>query len=543
MRVAIIGAGASGLTSIKCCKDEGLEPVCFEQEDSIGGLWYFTEEERHSSVYRSTVINTSKEMMCFSDFPIPKEYPPFMHHQLIMKYLHLYAKEFDLYKCTRFRTKVVDLKKAPDFEESGKWEILFQELDGKNPDAVNKEVYDAVMLCVGHHSEPSWPSFPGMDEFSGLKIHSHSYKDFKPFENKKVLVVGIGNSGGDIAVELSRHTPQVFLSTCRGAWVLSRMGKGGEPMDQQFIRRVGSLVPISLRRSLFKKIVNERFDHKVFALQPQHPITGQHPMVNDALPHRIIVGSVVIKPNVRSFTKSGVIFDDDTQVNDLDAVIFCTGYKIGFRFIDQSILPVNDNKVELYKYVFPPNLAKPTLAVIGCVQPLGAIFPLSELQGRWVTRVFNGKTPLPPKDFMMKDVEMKREAMERRYYASKRHTIQVDYISYADELANQVGCRPNLIKLFFSNPTLALSCFFGPCTPVQYRLMGPGAWEGAKKAIEDAPGNVIYATKTRILQKKEQQGTNMAAVCLKLLALFVVLISIIIRFSAENLSSSEVNSP
>lgn len=73
--------------------------------------------------------------------------------------------------------------------------------------------------------------------------------------------------------------------------------------------------------------------------------------------------------------------------------------------------------------------------------------------------------------------------------------------------------------------------------------MGPGAWEGAKKAIEDAPGNVIYATKTRILQKKEQQGTNTAAVCLKLLALFVVLISIIIRFSAENLSSSEVNSP
>lgn len=190
MRVAIIGAGASGLTSIKCCKDEGLEPVCFEQEDSIGGLWYFTEEERHSSVYRSTVINTSKEMMCFSDFPIPKEYPPYMHHQLIKKYLHLYAKEFDLYKCIRFRIKVVDLKKAPDFEESGKWEILFQELDGKNPDAVNKEVYDAVMLCVGHHSEPSWPSFPGMDEFSGLKIHSHSYKDFKPFENKKVLVVG-----------------------------------------------------------------------------------------------------------------------------------------------------------------------------------------------------------------------------------------------------------------------------------------------------------------------------------------------------------------
>lgn len=530
MRVAIIGAGASGLTCIKCCKDEGLEPVCFEQEDSIGGLWYFTEEERHSSVYRSTVINTSKEMMCFSDFPIPKEYPPFMHHQLIMKYLHLYAKEFELYRNIRFRTKVVDLKKAPDFDESGKWEILFQELDGKNPDAVKKEVYDAVMLCVGHHSDPSWPTFPGMDGFSGRKIHSHAYKDFKPFENTKVLVVGIGNSGGDIAVELSRHTKQVFLSTRRGAWVLSRMGKGGEPLDQQVNRRFGTLLPNSLRTSLFKKMLNERFDHEVFALQPQHPIAGQHPMVNDALPHRIIIGSVVIKPNVSSFTETGVIFDDGTQINDLDAVIFCTGYKIGFRFIDQSILPLSDNKVDLYKYVFPPNLTKPTLAVIGCVQPLGAIFPLSELQGRWATRVFGGKTPLPSKNAMMEDVEMKREAMQKRYYTSKRHTIQVDYIPYADELANQVGCKPNLVKLFFSDPTLALRCFFGPCTPVQYRLMGPGAWKGAKKAIEDAPGNVIYATKTRVLLKKEEQAPNTPAVYLMFLVLFVVLVSIFLQF-------------
>ena len=190
MRVAIIGAGASGLTCIKSCKEEGLEPVCFEQEDSIGGLWYFTEEERHSSVYRSTVINTSKEMMCLSDFPIPKEYPPFMHRNWVMKYLHLYAQSFDLNKFIRYRTKVVDLEQATDFEESGKWEVIFQELSSENPEEVKKEVYDAVMLCVGHHSEPSWPSFPGMDEFSGIKIHSHAYKDFKPFENKSVLVVG-----------------------------------------------------------------------------------------------------------------------------------------------------------------------------------------------------------------------------------------------------------------------------------------------------------------------------------------------------------------
>ncbi|CAH3021974.1 unnamed protein product [Porites evermanni] len=459
MKVAIIGAGASGLTCIKSCKDEGLEPVCFEQEDSIGGLWYFTEEERHSSVYRSTVINTSKEMMCFSDFPIPKEYPPYMRHDKIIQYFHLYADAFDLYKHIRFRTKVVDLRKTFDFEESGKWEIVFQELNGKSGKDSGEdkvEVYDAVMLCVGHHSEPSWPNpkFRGQDEFAGIKIHSHSYKDFKPFENKKVLVLGIGNSGGDIAVELSRHSSQVFLSTRRGAWVLSRLGKGGEPADQQAGRRFIWYLPRKLLGYLFHKVVNERFDHEAFALRPQHPITAQHPMVNDDLPHRIITGSVVVKPNVSHFTKAGVVFDDGSEVNDLDVVIFCTGYKIGFKFIDHSILPVNDNMVELYKYVFPPNLAKPTLAVLGCIQPLGAIFPISELQARWATQVFIGKKSLPTKVAMMENIKKKKEDIAKRYYATKRHTIQ-------------------------------------------YRLMGPGTWVGAKKAIEDAPGNVIYATKTR----------------------------------------------
>ena len=147
MRVAIIGAGASGLTCIKCCKDEGLEPVCFEQEDSIGGLWYYTDEERHSSVYKSTVINTSKEMMCFSDFPVPKEYPPFLHHDMIMKYLHLYAKSFDLYKYIRYRTKVVDLRKVTDFEESGKWELLFQDLNSKDLKEVKKKC-TMLSCCV-----------------------------------------------------------------------------------------------------------------------------------------------------------------------------------------------------------------------------------------------------------------------------------------------------------------------------------------------------------------------------------------------------------
>ena len=239
------------------------------------------------------------------------------------------------------------------------------------------------------------------------------------------ICTGIGNSGGDIAVEVSRHTPRVLLSTRTGAWINSRMGKGGQPIDQQVSRRVNLLIPKRISSHLFMKLVNQRFDHETFGLRPQHPVLGQHPMVNDELPHRIIVGSIIVKPNIAHFTKTGVVFDDGSQEDNLDAVIFCTGYKIGFKFIDQSILAVSNNKVELYKYVFPPNLAKPTLAVFGCIQPRGAIFPLSELQARWATQVFCGKKSLPPKSVMKEDIKKKRQEMKQRYYASNRHTIQV----------------------------------------------------------------------------------------------------------------------
>jgi len=108
LRVAIIGAGGSGLPAIKCCLDEGLEPVCFERTDYIGGLWHFTDEveEDQSCVMKSTVINTSKEMMCYSDFPIPQEYPPCMHNKYVEKYFHLYADKFNLKKYIRFKTEV-----------------------------------------------------------------------------------------------------------------------------------------------------------------------------------------------------------------------------------------------------------------------------------------------------------------------------------------------------------------------------------------------------------------------------------------------------
>lgn len=121
-----------------------------------------------------------------------------------------------------------------------------------------------------------------------------------------------------------------------------------------------------------------------------HRALSQHPTVNDDLPNRIISGLVKVKGNVKEFTETAAIFEDGSREDDIDAVIFATGYSFDFPFLEDSVRVVR-NKISLYKKVFPPNLEKPTLAIIGLIQPLGAIMPISELQGRWATQVFKGK--------------------------------------------------------------------------------------------------------------------------------------------------------
>ncbi|XP_051802581.1 flavin-containing monooxygenase 5 isoform X12 [Acanthochromis polyacanthus] len=485
-RVAVIGAGSSGMVCIKCCLDEGLEPVCFESSNDIGGLWRFKEnpESDRASIYHSVIINTSKEMMCYSDFPIPAHFPNFMHNTLIMDYYRMYADHFKLIKHIRFNTRVLQVKQRSDFSRSGQWDVETENSEGKK----EKHIFDAVMICVGHHCHPNLPlhDFPGIDTFTGKYFHSRDYKTPEEWRNKKVVVIGIGNSGGDIAAELSRVTKQLYLSTRRGAWVLNRVGDNGVPLDM-FNNRFGGFLrrnlPFDVFCSLGEKRLNSRFDHALYNLKPKHRLFSQHPTLNDELPNRILSGTVQVKPNIRRFQGSSVEFDDGSVVEDVDLVVFATGYRFSFPFLASQVVSVSENKASLYKYVFPPELDQPTLCIIGLVQPLGAIMPISEMQARWATRVFKGCIKLPSVAAMLKDIQYKKETMAKRYVTSQRHTIQVDYVDYMDEIAEIVGVQPNILKLLLTDPRIGLSVAFGPVTPYQYRLGGPGKWAGARQAI------------------------------------------------------------
>ena len=167
----------------------GFDVVCFEQQNEIGGLWRYTNEETHSSVCKSTVINTSKEMMSYSDFPPPKEFPIYMHNTKVMEYFIMYAEKFDLLKYIKFNTVISSVKKSSDHEVTGKWDIVHSPV-GKEIVGKKTETFDFVFVCTGHHWQKNLPTFEGLEKFKGIKIHSKAYKDFKGFENKNVLVVG-----------------------------------------------------------------------------------------------------------------------------------------------------------------------------------------------------------------------------------------------------------------------------------------------------------------------------------------------------------------
>jgi dimethylaniline monooxygenase (N-oxide forming) len=207
-RVAIIGAGASGLPSIKECLEEGLEPVCFEKTSDIGGLWNFRPcaEENVACCSLATVTNVGKEMMIYSDFPMPADYPNFMPHRLVLEYFNSYAEKFDLRKHIRFNTVVKRVERAEDYESSGRWRVVVE-----NDGQTETLVFDAVMVCTGHHARPKMAKFDGDEMFKGNVLHTHHYREgAAKYTGKRVLVIGMGDSALDAATEISELASQVI---------------------------------------------------------------------------------------------------------------------------------------------------------------------------------------------------------------------------------------------------------------------------------------------------------------------------------------------
>ena len=419
--VCVIGAGESGLTACKALSDFGVPLRCFEASDEVGGNWYFQNPNGVSSAYRSLHIDISKPSISFRDFPMPDRYPDYPHHSHIFEWLRDYADAFGVRERIRFNTRVQGASRGPE----GGWQITLE--DGE------QEYFDALLVCNGHHWNPRLPEFPGT--FAGPQIHSHDYLDpSTPLElkDKRVLVVGIGNSAVDIVSELARKTmcDTVFISTRSGAYVIPKY-IFGKPADQ--VVKTNPRIPVGIQRRLGRalpRIFSGRMED--FGLPtPNHKFLDAHPTVSSELLGRLGAGDAVAKGDVAELMGDRVRFSDGS-VEAVDAIIYATGYNVSFPFFDPGFISAPENVLPLYKRMLKPGIDD--LAFIGLGQPIPTIFPFSELQSKIAARWLYGDWAPPPEGEMLQEIR-RDEAFHMGHFTAKpRHTMQLEWYGFEHEL-------------------------------------------------------------------------------------------------------------
>ena len=413
----VIGAGSSGITALKALLDKEINADCFEQTEHIGGLWAFGSSS--SAAYRTLHINSYRREMSYADFPMPETFSDFPHHSEILRYFNDYVDHFGLRSHIQLGTAVEHIE---PLSESG-FEVRLTGGDRRH--------YDAVLVANGHHAVPRWPEPAPPGRFEGHQMHSHDYREMAELAGHRVVVVGMGNSAMDIAVESSYVADRTYLSTRRGAYVIPKhlFGYARLPIPIGDRR-----LPWRVRQFLLQQTVRlavgrpERYGLPA----PAHKILQTHPTVSDTLLSRLSHGAIIPKPSITELCGRTVRFSDSSVV-EADVIVYCTGYRITFPFLDTEVMAATDNRLPLYIRVFPPELAR--LSFIGFIQPWGSIMPIAEAQSKLVADQICGDYALPDLTTMRRAIARQDEQLARRYVASRRHTIQVDAPVYLHELA------------------------------------------------------------------------------------------------------------
>jgi cation diffusion facilitator CzcD-associated flavoprotein CzcO len=427
-KVCIIGAGSSGVIAAQVLDAQGIPFDCFEKGSQIGGNWRYENDNGMSSAYRSLHINTSRRVMAFKALPMPDHYPDYPNHFQMAAYFDEFADHFGLREKIAFRTEVVRVEPA-----DGAWAVTTKGPGG----AECTERYRAVIVANGHHWDPRWPepAFPGSDAFEGEQIHAHHYREPDVLRGKRVVVLGLGNSAVDIAVEASRIAEKTFLSVRRGAYVLPKY-MNGKPIDE-VSTPVFSRLPLALQRFFaMRGLEIAAGDMTTYGLpKPDHKLFEAHPTVSSELLPRLGHGDITVKPNIDRFAGGRTVRFVDGSSEEIDLVVYCTGYKITFPFFDPKVFSAPENRLPLYRRVV--SVERPGLYFIGFIQPLGPIMPLAEAQCEWVADLLGGRATLPPAGEMKREIAREERKMRKRFVASKRHTVEVDFHPYLREIRRE----------------------------------------------------------------------------------------------------------
>lgn len=423
-RVCVLGAGCSGLVATKSLVAKGLRVTCFEMGNDLGGLWVRGNSNGRPSAYASLHINTSTKEMEYSDFPMRRDIGHFPHHRYVAEYFQAYAHHFGLKKHIEFLHRVEHCRPLDESGSSKGYRITVRDM---STGVCREEDFDALVVANGHHFSPSFPEPNPASAFTGQVLHSSDYQSpTEPHDlrERRVLVVGMGNSAMDIACELARTggAARVCVSARRGAWVLPKFLRG-QPIDQ------GNVIPLWLPAVFRRHVVTRSFEWifgkmSDFGLpEPDHLLGEAHPTVSSDFPPLVANGDIHMRGGIAEAKGLRVRFSDG-QEDDFDTIIYCTGYKIEFPFFAEEHLAAPNNEIPLYHRAFHPQHRR--VFFVGLLQTIGAVMPVAEAQAKAIAEHLCGEFNLPSAGEMQQFIQEEREAIRQRFVASKRHTMQVD---------------------------------------------------------------------------------------------------------------------
>lgn len=382
---------------------------------AVGGLW----RPDTGLAYASLRTNTSKQKTAFSDLPFPAEVPDYPFRDDVLAYLERYADAHALRPLVRFGHAVRAVRPAPPGPDGG-WTV-----DG--------EPFDAVVVATGLFARERIPELPGRERFGGTIVHSSAYRDPTAFAGRDVVVAGVGSSGADIAVDLASIARSVRVAV-REMPIFSPRHYRGRPYDHR-ATRFARLLPPVIQRWRARRVLGPEYRRRGVVLEHLSPKRTPGMELLDAL----AAGTVTRHAALVGLDARGALFADGTRV-DADAIILATGYEAAFPFLPGGIPERIDGALALYRLVFPPGIAD--LAFIGMTRVMGPVFPLAELQARWIGMVLTGRASLPAEQVMRAEAEQ-RIARARALHDDQ---MRVDFLDYADDIAGRIGTKPSLWK-------------------------------------------------------------------------------------------------
>ncbi|NMO88264.1 NAD(P)/FAD-dependent oxidoreductase [Actinomycetospora sp. TBRC 11914] len=424
MKACIIGGGVAGITAAKALAERGLDFDWFEQGSAIGGMWRYENDSGTSSAYRSLQIDTSSRSLAFPDFPIPPDRPAYLRHSQVLAYLEAYAEHFGVADRVQTSTPVRSVRR----DDRG-WAVTVGE---ETP----ARRYDAVIVANGHLSTPRRPEVPG--HFDGEQLHSHHYRTPEPYTGRRVVVVGMGNSACDIAVDLARVASQVHLATRSTAWILPKylLGRPTDHWNGLLVRKLR--LPTRVARNIVRLAVRLVVgDQERFGVpRPPHRIDQAHGTVGQELLQYVAYGWIQVTPAIERLDGGEVVLTDGTR-RAADAIVWATGYRPSFPFLPDDVVASADEGARLYRRIVHPD--EPGLFFSGLVQPVGPTIPLVEVQGRWIADVLAGVVPLPERAAAEREIEAHRRWVRRTFVRSERHRLEVDFRAHTAALREDMA--------------------------------------------------------------------------------------------------------